>query len=144
MNSPQPSAANAAQSQQDNPYQHQRDTKHQHNQKSYGPDNITEPIPHHPATPQLSGYSQNPLTANSQPDEIPELEEDWNNEQFADADGQSIKRHNTHIESERIRQEYPQHLLDLTENEYYSDKSSVSQLQYSCSDPDYYRPTSRQ
>ena len=35
-------------------------------------------------------------------EEIPQLEEDWDNSQFADADTNLINRHNTYSESERI------------------------------------------
>ena len=59
-----------------------------------------------------------------QSDEIPELEEYWDNGKFAGVDDHLINRHNTHTESERMRKEYSQHLLDLTDNEYYSSESS--------------------
>ena len=84
-----------------------------------------------------SGYSINP-------EEIPQLEEDWNNHQFADADTNLINRHNTHTESERIRREYIQHLLELSDNQYYYEENPINQLQYSSSDPDYHRTPTRQ
>ena len=49
-------------------------------------------------------------------EEIPELEEDWDN---GHADTNLITRHNTHSESERIRWDYTQQLLDLSDNQYY-------------------------
>ena len=49
-------------------------------------------------------------------DEIPELG-DWDNGQL-DAESTLIKHHNTHSESECIRKEYIQKLLDLTDNRY--------------------------
>ena len=71
-------------------------------------------------------------------DEIPPLEEDWENSQFTDADTDIINRHNTHLESERIQKEYSEHLLDLTDNQYYSEEYPSTWLQYSIPDPDYY------
>ena len=77
-----------------------------------------------------SGYSINQ-------EEIPELEEYWDNGQFADADTNLIDRHNTHSQSERIRREYTQHLLDLSDNQYYYKENPINQLQYSSPDQDY-------
>ena len=76
-------------------------------------------------------------------DEIPQLEEDWENGQFADAHTNLINRHNTHSESERIQKEYTDHLLDLTDNQYCSEEYPLDQLQYSILDPDYYGPQPR-
>ena len=76
-------------------------------------------------------------------EEIPELEEDWHNGQFADAKTTLITRHNTHSEGERIRQDYTQQLLDLSDNQYYEEKTPVNQLQYSSPDPDYYSSPTR-
>ena len=63
--------------------------------------------------------------------------------QFADTDTNLINRHNTHSESERIRREYTQHLLDLSDNQYYYEENPINQLQYSSPDPDYYGTPSR-
>ena len=76
-------------------------------------------------------------------EETPQLEGDWNNSQFADADTNLINRHNTHSESERIRREYTQHLLDLSDNQYYYEENPIKQLKYSYPDPDYYRTLSK-
>ena len=54
-----------------------------------------------------------------------------------------INRHDTHSESERIQKEYTEHLLYLTDNQYYSEEYPSNQLQYSIPDPDYYRPSPR-
>ena len=56
-------------------------------------------------------------------DKIPQLEEDWENSQFADADADAnlTNRHNTHSESEGIQKKYSEHLLDLTDNQCYSE-----------------------
>ena len=40
---------------------------------------------------------------NANSDKIPELEEDWDNGQFPDAESTLITHHNTHSESEQIR-----------------------------------------
>ena len=61
------------------------------------------------------------------------------NSQFANADTNLINRHNTHSESERSRKEYTQHLLDLSDNQYYYEENPVNYLGYSIPDPDYYR-----
>ena len=76
-------------------------------------------------------------------EEIPQLEEDWDNSQFTDADTNLINRHNTHSENERIRKEYTQHLLYLSDNQYHYEENSINQLQYSSPDPDYYATPSR-
>ena len=76
-------------------------------------------------------------------DEIPQLEEDWENGQFADADTNLINRHNTHSKSERIQKDYTEHLLDLTDNQYYSEEYPSNQLQYSVPDLEYYGPLPR-
>ena len=61
-------------------------------------------------------------------EEIPELKEDWDNGQFADVDSSLITRHNTHSESEWIRWDYIQQLLDLSENQYYKEQNPINQL----------------
>ena len=107
--------------------------------ESHGYDNFSEDIQNYTTAqnqiiPEYSADSE----------EIPELEEDWNNGQFADAETTLITRHNTHSESERIRQDYIQQLLDLSDNQYYEEETPVTQLQYSSPDPDYYSlPTRR-
>ena len=52
--------------------------------------------------------------------EIPELEEDSDQDEFADLDT-FITHHNTHQESERIRQEYLATLQNLSDDEYYTE-----------------------
>ena len=89
------------------------------------------------------GQQQVTSTDNNISDEIPPLEEDWENDQFTDADTNIINRHNTHSESERIQKEHTEHLLDLTDNQYYSEEYPSNQLQYSILDPDYYGPLLR-
>ena len=43
----------------------------------------------------------------------------------------------------KFKKEYTGHLLDLTDNQYYSEEYPSVQLQYSILDPDYYRPQPR-
>ena len=103
-------------------------------EESYGYDDLPQDIQNHTA-------EQNQVTPGYSVDseEIPELEEDWDNGQFADADTNLITRHNTHSESDKIRWDYTQQLLDLSDNQYYKEENPINQLQYSSPDPDYYR-----
>ena len=80
---------------------------------------------------------------NNNSEKIPQLEEDWDNGQFANGDTNLINRHTTHSESERIRKEYTKHLLDLSDNQYYFKENPINQLQYSSPDPDHYKTPSR-
>ena len=80
---------------------------------------------------------------NANSEEIPELEEDWDNGQFADAESTLITHHNTHSESKQIRWDCTQQLLDLMDNQYYKEETPVNQLQYSSPDPDYYSSATR-
>ena len=84
---------------------------------------------------------QNSTKYNAESDEIPELEEDWDNGQFDDTESSLITNHNTHSESKQIRQDYTQQLLDSMDNHYYEEETSDSQLQYPRPDPDYYDRT---
>ena len=143
LHSPQPEVANATPSQEENPNRDQRNTEHFHPKESYGPDNSPEQILQYSTALQPTGHYQNIPTPIFYPDKIPQLEEDWDNGQFTDADNNLINRHNMLAESERIRQEYSQHLLNITVNKYYSKENSINQLQYSYPDPDYYRPPPR-
>ena len=69
--------------------------------------------------------------------EIPELEENLEEEQFADFDS-FMAHHNTHQASEHIRQEYFSHLQDLDDDQYYAkiDRANFPQYppttQYQC------------
>ena len=106
-------------------------------EESHGQDNFSQYISNHTPVHQITSSQ----TIDSE--EIPQLEEDWDNGQFADADTNLIKRHYTHSESERIRKEYTQHLLDLSDNQYYYEENPINQLQCSSPDPDYYGTLSR-
>ena len=52
--------------------------------------------------------------------EIPELEENSEEEQFADFDSFMV-HHNTHRANEQIQQEYRSHLQDLDDDQYYTE-----------------------
>ena len=108
-------------------------------EESHGYDHFPQDIQNHTT-------EQNQITPGYSVDleEIPELEEDWDNGQFADADTNLATRHNTHSESERIRWDYTQQLLDLTDNQYYEEETPLNQLQCSSPDPNYYRAPTRQ
>ena len=102
-------------------------------EESHGYENFSQDIQNHTTaqnqiTPEYTPYSE----------EIPKLEEDWDNGQFADAKTTLITRHNTYSESERIRRDYTQQLLDLSDIQYYEEETPVNQLQYSSPNPDYY------
>ena len=59
-------------------------------------------ISDHPSDDNFAGQQQVTSIHNNILDEIPPLEEDWENSQFRDTDTNIINRHNTHSESERI------------------------------------------
>ena len=72
-------------------------------EESHGYEDFPQDIQDHTTaqnqiTPEYSAASE----------EIPELEEDWDNDQFADAESSLITQHNTHSESEQIRWNYTQ------------------------------------
>ena len=74
--------------------------------------------------------------------EIPKLEEDSDQDQFADLDN-FITHHNTHQESERIQQEYFATLQNLSDNEYYTEIDRT-ELQYHIPVSPYSQLTCRQ
>ena len=134
LTSPKPEISDAASFQEEDTDRDPPDTTYNHSEDSNGYDNFPQDIQNHTTEQHhiTSGYSINP-------EEIPQLEEDWDNGQFADADTNLINRHNTHSKSERIRREYTQHLLDLSDNRYYYEENPTNQLQYSSPDTGYYR-----
>ena len=111
--------------------------------KTHGHDNFSQHISNH--TPVHHSMGQHQITSRHTiySEEIPQLEEDLDNGQFGDTDTNLINRHNTRSESERIRKEYTEHLLNLSDNQYYSEENPINQLQYSSPDPDYYGTLSR-
>ena len=63
------------------------------------------------AQPPEQGYNRRQVQPSAENLEIPELEENSEEEQFADFDS-FMALHNTHQASEHIRQEYFSHLQD--------------------------------
>ena len=108
LTSPEPEVTDTANFQEEDTDRDPLDTTYNNFEESHGYDNFPQDIQDHTTEQSqiTSGYSINP-------EEIPELEDNWNNSQFADANTNLINRHNTHSESEGVRREYTQHLLDL-------------------------------
>ena len=138
LTSPEPEGSDATNFQKEHTDRDPPNATYNNSEESYGYDDFPQDVQNHTT-------EQHQITSgdcvNSQ--EIPQLEEDWENGQFADADTNLINRHNTHSESERIRWEYTQHLLDLSDNQYYYEENPTNQLQYSCPGLDYYGIPSR-
>ena len=65
----------------------------------------------------------------AQEQDIPEIEEDEHDQDHID-DCYLITHHNTHWESERIRQEYKGRLQDLNDQQYFEQVDRASELQY--------------
>ena len=141
--SPEPKSIDASNTQEETTDRDQLDTRHSSSEDSYRPCNFPQQISDHSPEDNFTGQQQVTSTDNNVFDEIPQLEEDWENSQFTDADTNLLNRHNTHTESERIQKECTEHLLDLTDNQYYSEDYPSNQLQYSILNPDYYGPPLR-
>ena len=144
LTSPKPELADATNFQEETFDRDPLDTAYNNSEESHGYDNFSQNVPNH--TPIQHSMGQHQITSRHtiNSEEIPQLEEDWDNGQFADADTNLINRHNTHSESERIRKEYTEHLLDLSDNQYYSEENPINQLQYCSQDLDYnWTPPSR-
>ena len=75
--------------------------------------------------------------------EIPELEEDSDQDQFADPDD-LITHHNIHQESKRIQHEYFTTLQNLSDDEYYTKIDKTAELQYHILVSPYDQPTHHQ
>ena len=97
------------------------DATYNNSEESHGSDNFPQDIQNHTTEQsQITSEYSNNL------EEIPKLEEDWDNGQFVDTNTNLINRHNTHSESERIRREYTQHLLDLSDNQYFYEENPIN------------------
>ena len=141
--SPEPELAYATNFQEETTDRDPLDSMYNNSEESHGHDNYSQGISNHTSVHHSTGQNQITSRHIINPEEISQLEEDWDNGQFADADTNLINRHNTHSESERIRKEYTKYLLDLADNQYYSKENPVNQLQYSILDPDYYKAPPR-
>ena len=87
-------------------------------------------------------YNRCQIQSSSVDLEIPKLEEDSDQDQFADLDN-LITHHNTHQESKRIQQEYFATLQNLSDDEYYT-KIDRTELQYHTPVSPYDWPTCHQ
>ena len=95
LTSPEPEVSDATDFQEEEMARDPPDFKYNNSEESHGYDNFSQDIPNHTTEQNqiTSGYSIDS-------EEIPELEEDWDNGKFADTDTNLITGHNTHSESE--------------------------------------------
>ena len=100
--SPKPESIDASNTQEETTDRDQLDTGLSNLEDSHRPGNFPQQLSDHPSEDNFVGQQQVTSTDNNISDEIPPLEEDWQNSQFTDADTNIINRHNTHLESERI------------------------------------------
>ena len=75
------------------------------------------------------GYNRHQVQPSTENFKIPELEENSEEEQFADFDS-FMTHHNTHQASEHIWQEYFSQLQDLDNDQYYAEIDRVNFPQY--------------
>ena len=94
------------------------------------------------AQPPEQGHNRHQAQPSTGNFEIPELEENSEEEQFADFDS-FMAHHNTHQASEHIRQEYFSHLQDLDDDQYYAEIDRADFSQYTPA-AQYHRPTHHQ
>ena len=71
------------------------------------------------AQPEEQGHNRSQAQYNTKNFEIPELEENTEEEQFADLDSY-MAHHNTYQASKHIRQEYQSCLHELDDDQYYA------------------------
>ena len=107
-------------------------TDQQNYQETDWPDPSSMQIPRvSSSTVQLpeQGYNRHKVQPSAENLEIPELEENSVEEQFADFDS-FMAHHNTHQASEHTRQEYFSHLQDLDNDQYYAEIDRTNFPQY--------------
>ena len=94
------------------------------------------------AQPEEQGHNGRQARYYTENFEIPELEENSEEQQFADLDS-FMAHHNTYQASEHIRQEYRSHLHDLDNEQYYVeiDRADFFQSRPAAQD---YRPANHQ
>ena len=100
--SPEPESIDATNTQEEAADSDQFNTGHFNSEDSHRPGNSPQQISDHPSDNNFARQQQVTSIHNSILDEIPPLEEDWENGQFTDTDKDIINRHNTHSESERF------------------------------------------
>ena len=81
------------------------------------------------AQPEEQGHIRNQAQYNSESFEIPDLEENSEEEQFADLDSY-MAHHNTYKASQHIHQEYWSHLHDLDDDQYYTEIDTLAAQDY--------------
>ena len=107
-------------------------TDQQNYQETNWPDTPLMQIPRvssSTAQPPEQGYNRHQVQPSAENFEMPELEENSEEEQFADFDS-FMTHHNTHQASEHIRQEYFSHLQDLDDDQYYAEIDRANFPQY--------------
>ena len=72
------------------------------------------------AQPEEQGHIRSQAQYNSKSFEIPDLEENSKEKQFANLDSY-MAHHNTYQASQRIHQEYRSHLHNLDDDQYYAE-----------------------
>ena len=143
LTSPKPELPKTTNFQEETTDRDPLDTTYNNSEESHGHDKFSQHISNHTPVHHSMGPHQITSRHSNNSEEIPQLEEDWDNGQFTDAHTNLINRYNTHSESERIRKECTEHLIDLSDNQYYFKENPINQLQYSSPDPDYYGIPSR-
>ena len=104
--SPEPESVNATNTQEETTYRDQLDTGHSNSEDTHRPCNLSQQISDHSPEDNFTGQKV-ASTVHDVFHEIRQLEEeDWENDQFADADTNLINRHKTHSESDRIQKEF--------------------------------------
>ena len=101
----------------------ENNTVQQNQQETDWPDTLTVQTPGVSSTtdqPSEVTYNRHQVQPSAVDPEIPVLEDDSDQDQFADLNTY-ITHHNTHHTSERIRQEYFATLQNLSDNEYYAE-----------------------
>ena len=89
--SPKPESVDASNTQEETTDRDQLDTKTSQFRRPHRPCNFPEQKSDHSPEDNFTGQQQIASTENNIFDEIPQLEEDWENGQFADADTNLIK-----------------------------------------------------
>ena len=128
LSSPEPELSDATNFQEETTDRDPPDTTCNNLEESHGHDNFSQHVPNHTLVQHFMGQHQITSRHNINSEEIPQLEENWDNGKFTDVETNLINRHNTHSESERIRREYTEHLLDLSDNQYCFEENSINQL----------------
>ena len=105
------------------------------------PDTIPIKIPSLIDQPEDQGHARHQTQHNSKSFEIPDLEENSEEEQFADLD-LYLAHHNTYEASQYIHQEYRSHLHALDDDQYYVEINRVYYLHETLAAQDY-RPANQ-